>query len=189
MTYITVIFLCIYSKLKIAYYGSVNYKETTQVPNIYIDKYIPQLKPTEAIILLIIIRQTLGWYDPKTKKRKVRDWISYRQFKTKTGLSIKTISKGINHLVQQNIIKATDKYGNVLSTSIERKGKVGIYYQCLFGGRQKSTCTYVKKGREPRKNLPITKLTLTKLKKQKGNVKKISDTQRISEILQKNNVP
>jgi hypothetical protein len=69
----------------------MNYKETTQVPNIFF-KLIPTLKLSEAIIILIIIRQTLGWYNPRTKKRKVNDWISYRQFRKKTGLSIKTIS-------------------------------------------------------------------------------------------------
>ena len=166
---------------------SMNYQETTMIPN-KLFSLIPQLKPSSVIILLIVIRQTLGWYDPKTKKRKVRDWISYKQFKKKTGLSIKTISQSINILIELNIIKATDYYGNELDTSKLRKGKIRIYYQCLLVDRQKSNETYAKKYAEPRKKLPITKLTPTKLTQQKRN-NKISDFERISEILKQKNFP
>jgi len=168
----------------------MNYKETTQVPNIIFDTYFPQLKPSEVVILLIIIRQTLGWYDPKTKKRKLRDWISYRQFKNKTGLSIKTISLAIKYLIAQKIIKATDRNGNELSTSPMRKGKVGIFYQCLLVDRQKGTRPYVKKSIEPRYILPITKLKkLTLQKDEKKTEKKLSDYERIAEILKRKNYP
>ena len=169
----------------------MNYQETTMVPN-KLFSLIPQLKPSSVVILLIIIRQTLGWYDPKTKKRKVRDWISYKQFNKKTGLSIKTISQSINILIERKYIKATDYYGNELSTSISRKGKVRIYYQCLLVDRQKSKRTYVKKYVKHRNNLPITKLTPTKLtlqNKSKRKSEKISDFERISEILKRKNYP
>ena len=166
---------------------SMNYQETTMIPN-KLFSLIPQLKPSSVIILLIIIRQTLGWYDPKTKKRKVRDWISYKQFKKKTGLSIKTISQSINILIECKIIKATDYYGNELSTSQLRKGKVRIYYQCLLVDRQKSKKTNVKKYAEHWQKLHITKLTPTKLTLQKRN-DKISDFERISEILKQKNYP
>lgn len=166
---------------------SMNYQETTMIPN-KLFSLIPQLKPSSVIILLIIIRQTLGWYDPKTKKRKVRDWISYKQFNEKTGLSIKTISQSINTLIERKLIKATDYYGNELSTSQLRKGKMRIYYQSLLVDKQKSKTTYVKKYAERRNNLHITKLTPTKLNQQKRN-KKISDYERISEILKQKNYP
>ena len=166
---------------------SMNYQETTMIPN-KVFSLIPQLKPSSVIILLIIIRQTLGWYDQKTKKRKVRDWISYKQFNKKTDLSIKTISQSINILIERKLIKATDYYGNELSSSKLRKGKVRIYYQCLLVDRQKSNVPYVKKYPEHRKNLHITKLTPTKLTLQKRN-KKIYDFERISEILKQKKYP
>lgn len=166
---------------------SMNYQETTMMPN-KVFTLFPELKPSTVIVLLIIIRQTLGWYDPKTKKRKVRDWISYKQFKKKTGLSVKTISQSIQFLINKKYIKATDYNGNELSTSELRKGKTRIYYQCLLVDRQKSKLTYVKKYREHRNNLPITKLTPTKLTQQKVD-RKISDFERISEILKRKKYP
>lgn len=166
----------------------MNYQNTTQVPNSLFDEYIPQLKPSEIIILLIIIRQTIGWYNPKTKKRKVRDWISYAQFKKKSNLSKKTISNAINTLIMLNIISANDRNGRILSNTNERKGKLCIYYTCLLVDREKSNMSNVKKGTKPRENLHITKLTSTKLIQQKVNqktIKRISDAVRISEILKK----
>lgn len=162
----------------------MNYKETTQIPNEFLDT-LSKYTSSQALIILVIFRQTNGWYDPKTKKRKTRDWISYAQFKSKTGLSRKTISKSINELINQNIIKATNRMGKELITPKERKGKVGIFYTCLLGHKNINTRTYVKKGIEHRKKLHITKLTLTKLNKQKEH-KKISDYERILEIIKEN---
>ena len=159
----------------------MNYKETIMIPN-QLFRFIPQLKSSCIIILLIVLRQTLGWYDPKTKQRKVRDWISYKQFQTKTGISVKTISQSINILISLNLIKATDYYGNELQTPESCKGKVRIFYQCLLIDRHKEGSTYVKKYRKRRYNLPITKLTPTKLTQQRGRIKKLSDAERLVEI-------
>ena len=54
--------------------------QTTPVPNILFDALLPTLTESELKVLLVIIRQTYGWFDFKTKKRKQRDWISYSQF-------------------------------------------------------------------------------------------------------------
>lgn len=164
----------------------MNYPNTTQVPNILFDELIPILKPSEIIVLLIIIRQTIGWYNSKTKKRKERDWISYRQFQKKTNLSKKTISSAIKTLVRCNAIRVTNRAGSPLAKSSERKGKVRIYYTCLLLDKGKSNHTNVKKLLELRQNLPLTKLTLTKETQQKGESKRIrkqTDSERISEIL------
>lgn len=162
----------------------MNYSETTMVPNaVFLLFNNPKLSPSNILVLLIIIRQTVGWYDPKTKRRKQRDWISYRQFKDKTGLSIKTISKSIDILVEDNLIKVTDSYGKELSSADLRKGKVRIFYQCLLVDKQISKRTSVKKYKLPRKKLPITKLTPTKLIKQKM-IKRQSDRERLEEIQQ-----
>lgn len=169
----------------------MNYKKTTQIPNELLDNLF-QYKPSKVLLILVILRQTNGWYDPKTKKRKTRDWISYAQFQSKTGLSRKTISKGINELITQNIIKATNRKGKILTTPNDRQGKIGIFYTCLLGHKNKRFETYVNKGVEHITYLPITKLTTTKLNKQKNDKKrtgKISDYERINEILKKKNYP
>jgi hypothetical protein len=41
----------------------MTYKHTTQVPNILFDTHLRELTESELKILLIVIRQTIGWYD------------------------------------------------------------------------------------------------------------------------------
>ena len=167
----------------------MNYKQTTQVPNTLFD-LIPKLKPSYVLILLVVIRQTYGWYDSTTKKRKVRDWISYQQFRKKTGLSTKTIATAINYLVEHNLLLLTDKNGRKLSTPNLRQGKVRIFYQCCFEGVKKCPVTYVKKYGVNQKNLPITKLIPTKLTQQKSGkneLRRLSDSERIEEIFRNRN--
>ena len=50
---------------------------STAVPNILFDFYLSNLKETELKVLLTIIRQTLGWVDYKTKKRKNTSALEY----------------------------------------------------------------------------------------------------------------
>ena len=65
----------------------MTYEQTTQVPNILFDLHLPSLTESELKILLIIIRQTYGWIDRYTGKRKLQDRISHSQFITKSGLT------------------------------------------------------------------------------------------------------
>lgn len=100
----------------------------TQIPNILFDTYLPELKESELKILLVVMRQTNGWIDVKTGKRKTRDRISRNQFMQKTGLSRKIVSLAIKGLVDKRLLSITDQRGNLLHTSEDRKGKNYIYY-------------------------------------------------------------
>ena len=104
----------------------------TPTPNILFDKLLKELSNSELKILLVIIRQTNGWIDKKTTKRKEKDRITYNQFIKKTGLSRRIISKAINSLSDMGLIKITDNSGEVLNTATERKGRYFIYYSSLL---------------------------------------------------------
>lgn len=104
------------------------YKQTTQVPNILFDRYLPLLTESELKILLIIIRQTYGWVDKRTKRRKTKDRISHNQFIQKTGLSRRVISKTLKSLLTKRYINICDQYGQALSESKDRKGRSHIFY-------------------------------------------------------------
>lgn len=104
------------------------YKKTTQIPNIIFDQYLRTLNTSELKILLVILRQTNGWIDSRTGKRKTRDRISHSQFKEKTGLCSKIISKATQSLVLKGLITVTDKDRNELSNSLDRKGNPKLYY-------------------------------------------------------------
>ena len=76
----------------------------------------------------MIIRQTNGWIDKRTGKRKTRDRISHSQFKEKTGLCSKIISRAIQSLILKGLITVTDGAGNELSNTLDRKGNPRLFY-------------------------------------------------------------
>ncbi len=104
------------------------YKQSTQVPNIVFDAYLPNLPMAELKILLVIIRQTLGWMDKNTGQRKTRDRISHSQFQRKTGLSSRSTTNAIQSLHMQKLILITDTKGTELRFASDRKGKKYLYY-------------------------------------------------------------
>ncbi len=103
---------------------------STQVPNCFFDEYLAKLGHKELKILLVITRQTLGWIeDSTTKRRKEKDWIATSQMELKTGLSKKAISLAISSLVAQDLIEVFDKTGKPCSLPSDRKGKLRLYYR------------------------------------------------------------
>lgn len=103
-------------------------KYSTQVPNILFDEYLPKLTESELKILLVITRQTSGWIDKHTGRRKTRDRISQSQFRIKTGLSIRTVSETLKSLSNQGLIAITDANHQLLQNSLQRRGKTKLYY-------------------------------------------------------------
>ena len=101
---------------------------STPVPNVIFDAYLPILKPTEVALLFIIIRQTIGWLDKRTRKRKHKDWLTGKQLREKTGYSRKSISTAIETLIQYQLIKVYDFRGDELKSPQERMGKTCLYY-------------------------------------------------------------
>lgn len=104
------------------------YKQTTQVPNFIFEEYLDKLTGAEYKILSWVFRQTFGWVNEKTGRRKMRDYISHSQFQKKTGLSLRVITNCIQSLSVRGLIQITDSMGNVLKTPTERKGKTRLYY-------------------------------------------------------------
>ncbi|MBX7226404.1 MAG: replication protein [Chitinophagales bacterium] len=100
----------------------------TPVPNNILDTYLPILKPTEVALLLVIIRQTSGWQNKRTKERKYKDWISGSQLRSKTGYSRKAISCALQALTTHHLIKIYDILGNEVHAPNLRQGKTKLYY-------------------------------------------------------------
>jgi biotin operon repressor len=104
-------------------------KGNTAVPNILFDVYLRTLKETELKVLLVIIRQTVGWVDVRTQKRKEMDWLSGSQLQLKTGCSRRAISIATESLIQKNLIEVSNSIGTSLSTPEQRQGKLRLFYQ------------------------------------------------------------
>lgn len=119
------------------------YYRSTQVPNEVFDQQLPYLNQAQLKVLLVVIRQTLGWINPKTKKRKTKDWISISFFSKRTRLTHKSISMAISELIYKELIVALDSNENELRHPKDRRGKKRIYYAYAPYFRAKKKKTYV----------------------------------------------
>lgn len=106
----------------------MHYYNSTQTPNELFDEHLPYLNQAQLKVLLVVIRQTLGWIDPKTKKRKRKDWISIQFFIKRTGLTFKSVSIAIAELIRKDLIIAMTQNEKKLPLPSDRKGKKKIYY-------------------------------------------------------------
>ena len=103
---------------------------TTPVPNALFDVHLKHLNSTELKVILVIIRQTLGWEDKKTNSgRKQLDWIAGSQLQIKTGCSRRALTSAIDILIKRKMIQVLDDRWNILSTPEQRQGKTRLYYR------------------------------------------------------------
>lgn len=142
-------------------------KNTTPIPNVVLDNYLPTLKGVELKLLLIIIRQTLGW-------QKDHDWLTVGQLVKRTGASRRRISEAIKSLLEKRLINLYDVNGKLLDCPAARKGNGMIFYSCALVNNAKKVHYpeqefYFNKdkiARDPEQFLPTTKETNTKCSRQ-----------------------
>lgn len=102
---------------------------STPFPNVLIDEVMPRLRDTEWRVLTAIVRTTLGWWDPGTKRRKRREWLSHQQLRRRTGRASAAISMAITNLVRSGLIEVTDSTGRHMPTSmLRRRSRSRLYY-------------------------------------------------------------
>ena len=94
---------------------------TTPTPNIIFDSYMSSLTETQIKVLLVVVRQTLGWVDFSTGNRKKWDRITLSQFKNKTGMSQRSISPVLQSLYDMELIEIRNSRGVLLDSPKERR--------------------------------------------------------------------
>lgn len=161
----------------------MDYTATTMTPN-RLYGLLKSLSEKELKLLLIIIRQTAGWIERKTGKRKERDYISHRFFMNATGLSSKSVSSGLGLLLQKNLIVIETASGIEITTEVQRQSRCRKFYRCLLFEKQ----IPVKSTADEQSILRATKLTPTKLKplqikKIKQGHRRITDLERYHQII------
>ena len=149
---------------------------TTPVPNIFFD-YIPTLTHAEIRVLLVVIRQTHGWKNTKTGQRKVKDRLSYDYIIKRTGLYRTILSETIQQLIDIGLLVVTDRNGNELKQSDERKGKRFLFYQFQHIRSFDTTCselrtTHIRSSEHNKRN------TLKKKFLQKEQLEKFEELKR-----------
>lgn len=157
---------------------------TTPVPNELFDKQIGKLSGSALRVYLKIIRNVLGWRDKQGEIKK-RDWISHSQFE-KTGLSNRSVTNGIQELLDQNLIHVTDQLGNNLVDPTRRKIAKRIYYSPTLENPEKNTFYNAKTKEIPPHKMRTTKETFLQ---KEYNVKneqkrKLPDHKRIQRIIE-----
>lgn len=113
------------------------YYYETRISNMLFDTYLPQLSESELKVLLIIIRQTLGWVDPISKKPKEWDWISKVFFVKKTGLSKRSVGTAIASLILKKIILVKNEHNIIANNPVTRRRATKLFYKTTFGINQK----------------------------------------------------
>ena len=154
---------------------------TTPVPNMLFDQQIGNMSGSALRVYLKIIRNVLGWRD-ENGKVKDRDWISHSQFE-KTGLSNRSVTNGIQELLDKNLIQVTDHTGNSLQDPVRRKTAKRVYYSPVLENAEK-TAFYNAKTKENDRNSyglqnKLNTKEYTATYQQKG---KLTDQQRYEQI-------
>lgn len=104
---------------------------TTPVPVALIDRVMPTLRDTELRVLLVVVRQTLGWQVGKDPyRRKERDWLTQSQLMRRTGRASGAVASAVDGLVRRGLIDVLDGSDRLLMTPAERRRCLGrLYYR------------------------------------------------------------
>lgn len=103
---------------------------TTPVPNVFFDSHLENLSGSAVRVYLKIVRNLLGWRDENGNVKK-RDWIAHSQFE-KTGLSNRSVTSGVQELLDHGLIGVTDDYLNNLCDPLRRKKAKRVYYSLVL---------------------------------------------------------
>jgi len=163
------------------------HKNTTQTPNSLFDNHLKKLSYSELKVLLVIIRQTIGFIHPKDRaRRKDRDWISQSFFIKRTGLSGRSVSSAIASLISKGLIIVTNSNGRILHQIKERRGTSRLYYSSTLVLVNSLHSSYNLIDKKEVKKTHKTKQTPTKLYSETSSqaLKKMTDRERIDQILQ-----
>ena len=108
---------------------------TTPVPTALLDRVMPTLRDTELRVLLVVVRQTLGWQVGKDPRlRKERDWLTQSQLMRRTGRASGAVARAVDTLVRRGLIDVLDKTERPLVTPAERRRCLGrLYYRLRLG--------------------------------------------------------
>ena len=155
----------------------------TKLYDYVVDHYLPRVSGSELKLLIVIIKQTIGW-------NKKRDRISHGFFMKKTALARRSVTCGISSLEKKRMIRISDSSGNVLDAH-QRKYRNTIYYELvrpkaeIANPKANNAHTKAKSAFTQRHYLPIT--IDTHNRKKKGSlktIKKQTDDERLADIYQ-----
>lgn len=102
------------------------------VPNALFDEWLPRLSDTEARVLLVTMRATLGWREPGPhgSRYRTRDWLSHAYLCHRTGRQSEAVSRAVQGLVERGLLIVEDAAGRPLGTPhMRRRALSRLYYR------------------------------------------------------------
>lgn len=148
------------------------------MPNVFFEELLADLSGSALKVYCKIVRNTLGWRNQHGEV-KTRDWIAHSQFEKATGLSNRSVTSGINELLEKKLIRVTDEKRNDLTNPSERKYAKRIYYALNLFLHEKTTNYNAQNDKRQTQELRTTKETF--LQKYPAN-KRMPDHVRIQQI-------
>ena len=150
-------------------------QNTTPLPNEFFE-HIPILTHAELRVLLVVLRQTVGWIDMKTGQRKIKDKMSYEFIIKRTGLYRTILSSTIQTLIDKQLLQVSDLEENILYNAHQRRGRTLLFYQPLLVRNSdmpysQIRTTHVRNAEHNKRN------TIKKKFLQKENIEKINEMQ------------
>jgi len=165
----------------------MRFRNVTAIPNAFLDHQVSELSGSAIRIYLKIVRNLLGWRN-ENGEVKIRDWIAHSQFEKATGLSNRSITIGVQELLDKQLITVTDHIGNDLEAPERRKRAKRVYYSLVLDNVEKTTFYNEKTKEEPPQFMRTTKeISLPKYNaenekpEQKGL---LTDKQRIEQLIE-----
>lgn len=98
------------------------------VPNALFDEWLPLLSDTEARVILVTIRATLGWRQSGGSGYRSRDWLSHAYLCRRTGRQSEAVSRAIQGLVGRGLLTVEDAAGTPLATADMRRRSLSRLY-------------------------------------------------------------
>ena len=109
----------------------MTYYYRTMVPNALFKQHLG-IREAMLKVLLVVVHQTYGYYNPKTKKHKEWDWISIAFFESKTKLERRSIGIAIQLLIDANLILVKNEHGRQVHTPLARKHSKKLIFKALL---------------------------------------------------------
>lgn len=164
-------------------------RNTTAVPNIFFDTQMKELSGSAMRVYLKIIRNLLGWRN-ENGEVKIRDWVAHSQFEKATGLSNRSVTIGVQELLDKQLISVTDHIGNNIEAPQKRKNAKRVYYSLVLDNTEKTTFYNEKTKEKPPQFMRTTEIN--SLQKKEYNVEnenpeqkgRLTDRERIQRIIE-----
>jgi hypothetical protein len=98
------------------------------LPAAVVDEWLPRLTGSQLKLLLVVVRQTEGFRDPATGRRKAEDWLTHRRLMHLTGCASQAVSGSVDALARVGLVRVRAAGGGSADTPQHRRAATRLLY-------------------------------------------------------------